>query len=250
MGNLEKAGVLVVVALLAVILVVAFMNNPEPGPSTQLDAHAKGLTAGAGDLVQKPTPSQPQEAPKTEPKVNTPPTDPNGDDVLHPRGGKKPVTQDGDRKVDDAAKGGQPQAKSDPKEHESGTPPTDPNGAGKGGKVESPPAPAAGSAYPKKVKVGAKDGSLWAIAVREYGAKTGPKMLKAIQAANPNVRPDAMKVGQELTLPAPPETAAAPEVAKTDATKPENSKTTSRAAAKKPAGTNENKPRHLPFTPH
>ena len=47
--------------------------------------------------------------------------------------------------------------------------------------------------------------SLWGIAVREYGPAVGPKMVNAITAANPKVRPDALKLGTELTLPAPPD---------------------------------------------
>jgi LysM repeat protein len=48
-----------------------------------------------------------------------------------------------------------------------------------------------------------KGETLWAIAVREYGPKVGPRMVGAIADANPKVRPEALKTGTELSLPAP-----------------------------------------------
>jgi LysM repeat protein len=101
------------------------------------------------------------------------------------------------------------------------------------------------SPWPKAVKVQSGD-SLWAIAVREYGAKLGPRMLGAITDANPRVRPEAMKAGTELSLPAPPAEAAIASKASGDEPKAPP-KSTPKPPAKDPASS---KPaRKLPFVP-
>jgi hypothetical protein len=192
MGNLEKAGVLVVVALLAVILVVAFLNFPEQKQPPML-----------GASIQKPGQA-----------IKPPPGFPEGPEVIRPK-------PDVDRSSSDAA----PRLISDPIGPVSSPPPAPPKKedvvitptppppappepvVNEGAKKPAPP-PASG--YPKIVKVQAGE-SLWTIAVREYGPKVGPKMLNAIADANPKIRPDSLKTGTEISLPAPPgETASAP----------------------------------------
>lgn len=88
--------------------------------------------------------------------------------------------------------------------------------------------------------------SLWSIAVREYGAKLGPKMLGSITDANPKVRPEAMKAGTEISLPAPPAEAGVASKAGGDEPKTP-AKTPSKTPAKEPAASKPS--RKLPFVP-
>jgi LysM repeat protein len=234
MGNLEKAGVLVVVALLAVILVVAFLNFPDQHQSPALSAGlGRQAQADAKKPVKKNEPANPM---------------PDAPDVVKPK-------PDADRPSSDAP----PQVVSDPmapllsgltppKRDDVVLPiPAPP-------KVEPPKDPPKPPPWPKTIKVAAGE-SLWGIAVREYGPTVGPKMVNAITAANPKARPEALKLGTELTLPAPPEAAA---VAKTaDATASgkaaggDDAKKPAKPAAKeKDAATPSSKPaRKLPFVP-
>ena len=234
MGNLEKAGVLVVVALLAVILVVAFLNFPDQ-PKTPMLGAAIGKQAQADG--KKPA----------KPKADLPGV-PDGPEVIRPKpDNDRPSTDAAPRLVNDPM--GPVNALPPPSRKEdvvitpTPLPPTPPVAD----PVSHDPPKKAASGYPKVVKVQTGE-SLWAIAVREYGAKVGPKMLGAIADANPKVRPEAMKAGTEISLPAPPtETVAAPSAADT------HPKTTGSTGAKseKPAtgGTAPAKTRKLPFIP-
>lgn len=236
MGNLEKAGVLVVVALLAVILVVAFLNFPEQGKAPVLGANAPKNPQAE---VKKAA------VPKQEPQNVYPPEN----DLIRPK-------PDGDRSSSDAPPRGPdtpvtvvPLSGTGtlPKPNDVVLTPTPPPAPISVPKTE--PAPheekKAHSGWPKMVKVQSGD-SLWAIAVREYGAKLGPKMLGAITDANPKVRPEAMKAGTELSLPAPPTEAGT--VSKAGGDEPKApAKTPSKTPAKDPAASKPS--RKLPFVP-
>jgi LysM repeat protein len=186
MGNLEKAGVLVVVALLAVILVVAFLNFPDQNAKAPpvLGASVGKLAQNEARLVPQPmnVPPAPPQIDVIRPKVDEDRSanDPAPKVTLEPDNGKltPPIVQPKD--IDHAPP---PVVKTPERPVE-----------------KSPPATASG--YPKTVKVQPGE-SLWAIAVREYGPKAGPRMLGLIADANPKVRPEALKAGTEISLPAP-----------------------------------------------
>lgn len=240
MGNLEKAGVLVVVALLAVILVVAFLNFPEQRQTPMLGAAVGKQAQSDAKKVAKP---------KTDPAAQ------DGLDVIRP----KP-------EIDRSSSGEPPVLVNDPLGPVTPppappkkdvvlitpTPPTPtpaptpdaPDGAPKDGKK-----PVSAPGYPKTVKVQAGE-TLWAIAVREYGAKIGPNMVGAIADANPKVRPAALKAGTEISLPPPPaETGAGPSAAGAPQ-KPVSSKgSKSEKPASKEGTATPPKTRRLPFLP-
>lgn len=235
MGNLEKAGVLVVVALLAVILVVAFLNFPD-------QPHTPVLGASIGKQSQLDTKKAAK--PKTEPANILP----DGPDVIRP----KPDT---DRPSTDAA----PRLVNDPMGPISNIPTTPVKKDSDLVVVPTPPAPKTeppvqdppkkpASPYPKTVKVQAGE-NLWGIAVREYGPKLGPKMVPSITEANPKIRAEALKAGTEVTLPAPPsEVAAAP----TTGDSPAKPVSSNGAKSEKPAKEGSTPPkttRKLPFIP-
>jgi LysM repeat protein len=236
MGNLEKAGVLVVVALLAVILVVAFLNFPEQGKSPVLGASAPKI--GQADLKKA--------APKPEP-ANLYPPEP---EIIRPKGDSDRLATDTPPRVLDPptmvppAGAGLLLPKKDDTFLTPTPPPAQPISLPKN---DAPPPeekkPASG--WPKTVKVQSGE-SLWSIAVREYGAKTGPKMVSSIADANPKVRPEALKAGTELSLPAPP--AEAGVASKGGGDEPKTpAKSTAKAPAKEPSSS---KPaRKLPFVP-
>jgi nucleoid-associated protein YgaU len=227
MGNLEKAGVLVVVALLAVILVVAFLNFPDQG-----SRKPPVLGAAVGKLDLQPEPPKP-------PPMNVPPSSiilPGGRDARKPSS-PPPVELDPPEIIFPAPPSNDDKADAEPPAR---TPPpaTEPE-RGPGKPVERNP-----SGYPKLVKVQRGD-TLWAIAVREYGAKVGPRMLGSIADANPRVRPEALRAGTEISLPAPPS-----DGAETPATKPKAEAPPKKSAGK--AGEAAPKPapaRRLPFVP-
>jgi LysM repeat protein len=230
MGNLEKAGVLVVVALLAVILVVAFLNFPEEGKPPVLGASAP-KPAPVAELKKAPKPEPTNLYPEPEiirPRIDfdrssseTPPRD-TPVNIVPP-----PVTAGIPRKDDTMSN---PAPLSQPPKHD---PPP----------VEEKAAP---SPWPKKVKVQPGD-SLWAIANREYGAKLSSRMVNAIADANPRVRPEALKAGTELTLPAPPGEASVASRSGTEAP----SKTPAKPAVKEaaPKDPASGTARKLPFVP-
>jgi LysM repeat protein len=233
MGNLEKAGVLVVVALLAVILVVAFLNFPEEGKPPVLGASApKSMPAPEVKKPPKPEPTNLYAEPE----------------IIRPR-------NDFDRSSSDAPPRDTlvnvvppPFTAGIPKKDDTVANPASPSAPPK---LDPPPVEekkAVPSPWPKKVKVQSGE-SLWAIAVREYGAKVGARMVAAIADANPRVRPEALRAGTELTLPAPPESAVA---SKGGADEPKvSSKTPAKPAAKEPAPKDpaSGTARKLPFVP-
>jgi LysM repeat protein len=108
-------------------------------------------------------------------------------------------------------------------------------------KTNEKPVNAAG--YPKTVKVQPGE-SLWAIAVREYGAKVGPKMMGLIADANPKVRPEALKAGTELSLPAP-----SSEVADAKVKSDTDKKPSTGSGAKVTPASSKPPARKLPFVP-
>jgi nucleoid-associated protein YgaU len=228
MGNLEKAGVLVVVALLAVILVVAFLNFPEQNAKVPVLGASIGKVAQAPEMKSKPF----GENVYPEPEPST--------DVIRPKIDTDRSSNDTPPRLDPPP--APPVVSAPPvvapKPEETATPPVT-----KDSKAEHAKS---ASGYPKMVKVQQGE-SLWAIAVREYGAKAGPRMLGLIADANPKVRPEALKAGTELSLPAPtPECTDAKETTKVDK-KPTPPSSGPGSKATPPAP--KTAPRKLPFIP-
>jgi LysM repeat protein len=223
MGNLEKAGVLVVVGLLAVILVVAFLNFPDDG-----SRRPPVLGASVASLGNEVPPARPR-------PINVPPSPP---EVIRPG-------PDGGRRPSDP-----PPVEVDPPSIPAPKPPlSDGKPSDSDRRPELPPPsklPAKDAdGYPKVVKVQRGD-TLWGIAVREYGPKVGPLMLGAIADANPKVRPEALKAGVELSLPSPAKDGA--EASPKPKVEPPGKKASPPAAGKT---SRDSKPaaRKLPFVP-
>jgi LysM repeat protein len=235
MGNLEKAGVLVVVALLAVILVVAFLNFPDQNSKAPPMLGASiGKSASAEQKKPKPT--------------NVLPT-PSTPEVIRPKPDPDRLATDAPPRVIDPPPPGVstlPPAiePKDPKRDElvvNKTPITPPKPEPDKTREKSASSPVAG--YPKMVKVQHGE-SLWAIAVREYGPRVGPRMLGAIADANPKVRPEVLKAGTELSLPAPPS-----EIADAKP-RPEPAPKAAPSPAKSPTAQPAKSTRKLPFLPN
>lgn len=195
MGNLEKAGVLVVVVLLAIILGVAFHNNGEPNDKALSALHQQQQGSGASRIGEAENPQEQQD----------PPTNPG---VKHVPGSKVGDPPDRIEPTDKPNEGRDPSEK----------PPVDPKPkpVQPAPEVEVKPvnprpfAPPVVSEWPKKVKVEKTDGSLLAVVRRVYGAKDAQAMLPVVLTENPGLKPKALKVGQELIMPA--------KAAKSDAT--------------------------------
>jgi nucleoid-associated protein YgaU len=230
MGNLEKAGVLVVVALLAVILVVAFLNFPDQNTKTPV------LGASVGKVAQAPE----MKTPPPNRGENVYPEPRPSNDIIRPTLDKDRSSADAPPPVDITP----PIVTPSPKSEDPPPAPPKPDAGKKNG--EEKPAPPPPSGYPKTVKVQPGE-SLWQIAVREYGAKVGPKMLGMITDANPKVRPEALKAGTEISLPAPsPELADAKDAkAKSEPAK----KPSSTPATQPPGSAPKSSGRKLPFVP-
>ena len=185
MGNLEKAGVLVVVVLLAIILGVAFHNNGEPNDKS-LSALYKQEGSGASRVGEADPSGTEQDPPAnggvrttpgqtpSDPPTRIEPTDKNeGRDA-----GEKPPVEQKPKVVDPA-------------------PLVDPTPVN-----PRPVSPPVVNEWPKKVKVEKSDGSLLAVVRRVYGTKDAQSMLPAVIKENPGLKPTALKIGQELNMPA------------------------------------------------
>lgn len=200
MGNLEKAGVLVVVVLLAIILGVAFINNGDD-PSRLLNKNEQQASGASqqGEPKDGSVPA-PQEPRRTSGGLEII----NGDENLN-----------GDRPSNDPP----PKPSPEPQEPKTGErpaprPETPPKEDPKPAPVT--PAPVVAE-WPKKIKVEKSDTSLLAVARRVYGAKDAQSMIPAVLKQNPGLKPTSMKVGQELSMPAKP---GAADAKKPDAPKP------------------------------
>ena len=187
MGNLEKAGVLVVVVLLAIILGVAFHNNGEPNDKALSALQQQQQGSGAARIGEAETPQEPQD-PGTNSGVKHVPGTKAGDppERIEPTD-KQSDGRDSSEKppVDPKPKPVQPTPEVEVK-------PVTPR----------PFAPPVVSEWPKTVKVEKTDGSLLAVVRRVYGAKDAQAMLPVVLKENPGLKPKALKVGQELIMPA------------------------------------------------
>lgn len=181
MGNLEKAGVGVVVVLLGIILGVAFFSNGE-----QNDRPLQGLKREATNA------GNPSDAKQDVKKPPAPPARPADD-----TNGLPVKIEPGPGEDERSTKS--PPPRDDPKPPEKPAPPkpspvVDP--------VKPAPKPVV-SDWPKKAKVEKSDTSLIAMSRRVYGASQGSVMVPAILKANPSLKPTSMRVGQEVVMPEP-----------------------------------------------
>jgi nucleoid-associated protein YgaU len=169
MGNFEKLGILVMIILVVVILVIAVsgMGVPSDQPLEQ-----EGLAAEGARLPSENGRRAPEADDRGERQATTPVVDPKaGQDESDPN--DWPIPDDSK----DPSKGG---------------------GARQPVEPVDPPEPESRDIL-HVVKAGE---SLWKIAEQYYG---NGKYMTAIQAANPNVNPNAMGIGTELTIPDPDE---------------------------------------------
>lgn len=201
MGNLEKAGIAVVVVLLAVILVVAFMNDPaESNQDSTPKRGDKEVAAGKGTEAAKPAD---QLASKRSTDGDSPA------EVISPReltNGGLANREDGDAK--NTASPFRDVQRSNPGTGgNSGK--TEVVGEGPDGKsrevLDAPVgAPVTAIGYPKEVKL-LQGQNIWSLVVAEYGAKNSDLMMKRVMDENGIKDPKSIKVNTTLRLPAPPE---------------------------------------------
>lgn len=168
MGNLEKAGVLVVVALLAMILVITVLNPPVEVPPVRNDHTLLSNPAprvDAPNVTQDPIPTTPGGAGAGLTPVDSPirPDNPTT---------RPAVLGGGVLRPDDLV-------------------------------TPTPlPAPFATPASLElvKVKLGKGD-SLYKIAAKRYGSRRAAEGVKAIEAANPGLDAARLKLGSEIEIP-------------------------------------------------
>jgi len=202
MGNLEKAGIAVVVVLLAIILVVAFVSNPSGG--TSLD----DAPSNVADTEKPPAPPKPPTNEGNLAGRRRVDENDGGGTVLRPNdfrvvkrtstldeAGGDPAApserRDGTREVGEGTK---LVAKDEPRtEFPKPTPPVEPS---------APPTPAAVPGWPKEVKLGTGE-SLWKLVTREYGVAATPALLDEVMAANGIRDARRLKAGMPIKLPAP-----------------------------------------------
>lgn len=210
MGNLEKAGVGVVVALLLVIMIVAFTTEPETGAPGAGDDD-RGRREEAGLRSDRETESREANAELENPShTGRPSTDPGEQDDERPIGAPDPTpTENADpagpevgRDIDDPSTGS---GTGDPVTSEPGS-----TTAGTGGETRDPtpnnPTPVDTAGWPKTVVAGDGD-SLWTLARRVYGTnRLAALMAQPIMRAN-GLKSDRIRKGDKLKLPAPPATA-------------------------------------------
>jgi hypothetical protein len=240
MGNLEKAGVGVVVGLLAVILFVAFVNNGET-PGLKLTAERDG------------EPSSSRVAGIDDEQDSNSATPRNG------AGGAAPsvIVPGGDRRAPNERPSDTPPAVEPPNHGRGQTPPTPPAEEERVTPAPTPvptptptPAPAPVADWPKSIKVQKGDGSLIAVVRRAYGvdSKKAYALLPAVMKANPSLKPTAMRVGDEIVMPAPG--ADAPKKDADAGSSKSSSKGEAAKATPTQKGATEPKtPRRLPFMP-
>jgi LysM repeat protein len=181
MGNLEKAGIAVVVALLGIILVVAFVTDPAaPGSGDGTAPPVPQAPAGESLAAAPRSPlERAREGLADAPLVGTVPP-------------RRPLRE---IPVLESPTSGLEAAGGDAASRSGGTSAAAPAGT---------PAPARPTGFPRTVELG-KDESLWLVATREYGPGVGESMVSIIQQANGISDPRALQPGMKLTLPAPPE---------------------------------------------
>lgn len=207
MGNLEKAGIGVVVLLLGVILVVAFLGDPNDASAGLTPDKSGGGTAGAAE--PKPAPGVDPGSPLARVRGAQEPSR----DVVVPSRTIAEIDTPKPRKPGEIAEGPRtPAGVPDPanKEPVPGSATVDPSNTGTrpvkesaGGETRTSPAPASG--FPKEVKV-ADGENLWKVVAREYPAALVPLMLKQVLTANGIKDPKKVRTGATLKLPPPPAT--------------------------------------------
>jgi nucleoid-associated protein YgaU len=220
MGNLEKAGVGVVIVLLLVIMVVAFTTDPTPEqqPSSKETAEVSGggplaaqrntdsIDDNARVRIQGPSPTGTGGAKTDDRGAASIETDLDGIEILDMTGGTLPGTA----KTSDT----------ESKETDNGSRETSsstPDGA-----------------WPKEVIIKAND-SLWKVAANAYGPALADAMVKPIQDRNGITNPLRLREGQKLLLPAPPSPVVARAPGAADERPAAATKTTVSAPPTKPA---------------
>ncbi len=223
MGNLEKAGIGVVVVLLAIILVVAFVTDP----ARKSDQGTR--TDGGTAEVAKTDPKAPL-TPLQRSRTEAPPlrvVDNNNSGLRTIRNESPDPKAEKDPEVT-------PLPKSEPV-REDPKPPTP---------SESPALATPG--WPREVKLG--DGeSLWKVAEREYGRALADRMVPLMQKESGIKDARRLATGATIKLPAPPEVVNAPK------TEPKDSGSTPKTPpAPKPSTSDPARRRagsSLPFDP-
>lgn len=194
MGNLEKAGVGVVVALLLIIMVVAFTTDPE---STEKQSRESAERAGDNTLLEqnRKIDSEDDNARINGESGSGPGTGKSGEGT-----GSKILQRRGD--PDPQGRGAEADPVTDPSGGEGGQRPVrDPVDDGpKPIPAVTPDAPK--GEWPKEVVFGKGD-RLWTIAARTYGAGHADRMAREIQTANGIIDPRKIREGTKITLPAP-----------------------------------------------
>lgn len=218
MGNLEKAGVGVVVALLLIIMVVAFTTDPQQTPEPEERASNESALRSEREV------------------------DSEDPDAIIDRGEVRPVG--GGAEEDPAAgsggigeeieQGGSTDPSSDPQ-----TRPVNPNPVTTDPPVVEPK-PQPKPEWPKEVLVKQND-SLWRISERVYGRNLADRMVPVVRKFNA-LKSDVLQLDQKLRLPAPPVSAQG-SGERTVSTKGGGAERPAGAPPKKPAGTS------LPWEP-
>ena len=159
MGNLEKAGIGVVVVLLLVIMVVAFMGDgPETNPEHTNNPEQKSTKVADLDALKRSRESGTRQA---NPNVRRPGTS-------NPNPEVKPVAKD-PRVIERRDGSGQ-----------------------NSGRVKPTPTPAISKPKLKEVTI-SHDDSLWKLCAKQYGARHATKMCKEVEKLN------GLKDGSSLT---------------------------------------------------
>ena len=177
MGNLEKAGVLVVVALLAMILVITVMNPPAEVPTVKEGA-TPSLSIDTPRVVTVDPPVAPPVFVNPAPVVADPTT---------PRPGMQGLTP-----VD-------PMPVVPESRPVAGVEVLRPSPLGSDPMLDRP-TPVVETSDFVKVKVGKGD-TFAKIAEKRFGKRRVTEGVKAIEAANPGVSSSKLKIGMELDVP-------------------------------------------------